>query len=1013
MPTLDWQEVVNRTLKGRNKANAGERSELIRRRPKEPRKYRFVIPVATSNCKMIHASLSLICPRSERQLDPRIHHQIIDLLADEYTDGFYEKFITFEQSDAISRAIREENQYFATCRNPAQEFSHPMMARAYLDIINESTEHGECDEKKESVLRRTLLLPDSNRKSSRFDNLYAGANLPANVPGLDFPSILHRDLISHPLFRKGKWRIQKYTMATFLASGKLQYADEQTRRLFWEWLRHNEHSIGSPERIKLADIPIWPDTVRNFHTLSSLCRPRSRRIASILGNSIHRPHDHVSRLKMTTSGKKRGTSIRRIPSLAEIGDWLDKRLKPFVVGDIPSANTSVALKCLESDLTVLMKDRDMARVLEARKIALPCLAQDGSIRLRKELVTPSDNVRRLALLSRFLLKRNRRAATLDKLSVPLSEPTVDMLVSTFGEDCANFNALRARLRQFVALTKYSPDERLRLAWKPILPVQGQTCAPRNLALKGRKGDFWGDWKIAIPVKDLSQDDQQRYLDIGVTSASPTWETSRQFFKWLAHQNTSIIEQHIVCVFRHILHSNGPVNWAENYSKIPFVPVNNCDKLRIVSLHDARHLPVYIPDTTDKLEEKILDQDRSVFLVIIHIKEINDPISERLHKLGIKSLRENIEEPECVTGKNDLQAAPQSFLRRFARLHEPSFQNTFLKRLDELDVKNDVVRNDWRIRLSQIKEIRLAEIVEALYRFRSKSYWVPVDAGFDPVSSTFWIKRGSEDNLSGFYEAIAKQLVFKTGTRRIELLALEKALSLEIDYPSYKHVNTVMGDLENGGTEQYEKEETDNDDPEPGEAVFGHSPFTPDSTRNIPKPRPIPSTPATPVFPSQSRSGIYADNGSGSREPTPGIEKQHIEELKLRHYASHCQICLCKQLPQELAPIRSYIESEEVRRRVVEAHHVTPKSAGGVRHAGNLILLCKLHHDNYGRRFTREAVIDALRREIRSETIHFGEVGSNYGEIKGRIIQIELSDTGDDIDIFFTEDHADYWISSAS
>ena len=889
-----------------------------------------------------------------------------------------------------------------------------MMARAYLDIINESLEHGKCGEEKESVLRRTLLLPDTNRKPSQFEILYAGISLPAHVPGLSFPSILHQDLISHPLFQKRRWHIKKYTMATFLDRGTLQSANEDTRRLFWEWLRHNEHSIGSREHVKLTVMPIWPDTDRNFHTLRSLCLPRSQRIARILSNSIHRPHDHVRRLKMIASGKKRGTSIRQIPLSSEIDDWLEKHLKPFVVGEIPNADVSIALERLESSLTILMKDRDTAPVLQAKKIALPCLAQDGSIRLRKELVTPSDNVKRLALLSRFLLKRYRRATTLDKLAAPLSEPTVEMLVATFDEDNANFNALGARLRQFVALTRHSSDERLRLVGKPILPVQGRARAPRDLALKGRKGDYWGDWKISIPVKDLSQDAQQRYLDIGVTSASPTCETSREFFKWLARQNTTIVEQHIVCAFRHILHPNGPVNWAEIYTGVPFIPVENCDGFRIISLQDARQLPVYIPEAITALRSimalrrDILEKDRGVFLVINRIREIPDPISEPLQKLGLKSFRNEISEPVRVSGEGDLQVAPHSLLDGFLRLKDRSFKKTFFKRLDELDVKKDLIRNDWHSKLSEVKDIRLAETVEACYRFRRKLYCIPVEAGFDRTSSTFWIKRGYE---GGFCETIAKQLVFKTGTRRIELLALEKALSLEIDDPSFKKIGTVTEDLENDKTEQIEGVGINNDDSEPGEAVFGHSPFTPDPVRNIPKPRPIPPA---PTFTSRPRSGItHGRNGNSSREPTPEIEKQHIEELKLRHYASHCQICLCKLSPQELAPIRSYIESEEVRRSVVEAHHVTPKSAGGDRHAGNLILLCKLHHANYGRRLTQEAVIDALQREIRTDTIHFGEAGSNDVEIRGRIIRIEIPDTGDSIDIFFTEDHANYWLSPSN
>ena len=428
IPTIEWQEVVKRTLKGKNNESTKERRELIRRRSREPKRYRFVIPVTTWNCSMIHTSLSFICPRSERQIDPRVYHEIINLLIDRKTKGFCEDFIIFDQSDAINRVTGKENKWFAPCRNPAREFSHPIMACAYLDVINESIKNRELNEEEQDKLRKTLLLPDINRKPSQFEALYAGASLPADIPGLNFPSILHRDLISHPLFRRTRWKIEKYTMATFLDSGTLQTANEQTRRLFWEWLRHNEHNIGSRERTKLTDMPIWPDTGHNLHALSNLCHLRSPRITKILSSSIHRPHDHVRRLKMITSGKKHKTSIRRIPSSAEIDN-------------MSNADTSVALEHLESDLIVFMKDRDISRVLQAKKIALPCLAQDDSIRLRQKLVTSATNNERLALLPRFMLKRNRWATTLDKLLAPLSDPTIEMLVSTFDEDCANFNTL--------------------------------------------------------------------------------------------------------------------------------------------------------------------------------------------------------------------------------------------------------------------------------------------------------------------------------------------------------------------------------------------------------------------------------------------------------------------------------------------------------------------------------------------------------------------------------------------
>ena len=123
--------------------------------------------------------------------------------------------------------------------------------------------------------------------------------------------------------------------------------------------------------------------------------------------------------------------------------------------------------------------------------------------------------------------------------------------------------------------------------------------------------------------------------------------------------------------------------------------------------------------------------------------------------------------------------------------------------------------------------------------------------------------------------------------------------------------------------------------------------------------------------------------------------------------------LCERPPRELAPAGSYIEWEEVRRRVVEAHHVDLKSAGGARHAGNLILLCKLHHDNYGRRLTRAAVSAALQGETNEKLIRFGAAGDSVSEVKGRQIQLVIPDTGEIVGVFFTNEHADYWLSRVS
>ena len=93
-----------------------------------------------------------------------------------------------------------------------------------------------------------------------------------------------------------------------------------------------------------------------------------------------------------------------------------------------------------------------------------------------------------------------------------------------------------------------------------------------------------------------------------------------------------------------------------------------------------------------------------------------------------------------------------------------------------------------------------------------------------------------------------------------------------------------------------------------------------------------------------------------------------------------------------------------------AHHVDLQSAGGARHAGNLIVLCTLHHENYGRRLTRAAVTEALRDKKKDKVIHFGKGNGDPSGVKGQVIAIVIPDTDEVVEVFFTNDHAAYWLS---
>ena len=1008
MPTLRWRDAVELLLGGKKKAFV--RRAAVRKSAAEPRRYRFIVPMATW-AQQFQPPLSVICPVGEVQLDSRVHPDISRLLCDGNTEGFGKYFVTFDEKDAFDGIAGEGNEYFGIVRDPERELSDLLIARSYLDLIDLAIREGKYDKDDEDELREVLLLPDTRLVARPFRDLYRSAVLPFDVPGLQIPPILHADLAGRRLLRRRKWRRTQYRMATFLESGTLQGASEGTRRRFWKWLQKNQRSIGRPERAMLADIAVWPDADDQPATLGELCDPASHRVARVLGDSIRRPHGQVRRSRLTVSGGRRRMSIRRLPSEEEIADWLERRLENFVIGDVPDADGIAALNGFQADLASLWTDGGLRRVLSGVEVNLPALALDGSVQERSMLVEPSVAIDRLALRDRFVLRDKRHASVLNSLSPVLAGPTPEMLLATFDEDPGNLDALQARLQRFLGLTEATSIERGRLAGMPVLPVRGQLRAPSELVFKGTRGDYWGDWKVQLSGKGLSQDDQDRYRAIGVTSALPNGGTSHDFFQWLSGQDASTLQRHISCALRHILHQKGPEQWAEEHTDTPFVPVRGRDGMELLSLRAARRRSVFLPDER-RMADEMIRRDSKILFVIDRVKEVSRPITEPARRLGIRSLREALGEPEHVSGAGGMEPATGDFLDAVENLKSVRFRRTFFKRIGDLGVESELVRRDWHDRVSRITSVRFADEVKAHYRLRGKTYSMIVRAGFDPSSDTFWMKKERDVGveLGSLCEAIAAQLVFKSSARPVELLALERALKLEVDDPSYgRAASRVPSSEEEKSTLEDEGEdesrERDDEDVEPGEAGPGHSPFEPDASRNVPKPGPIPSSLGVVVQHVPARAGTKGGNDGKAR--TPALERVQIEDLKKNQYASHCQMCLCKLCPEQLAPTGSYVEWEEVRRRVVEAHHVDLRSAGGARHAGNMILLCKFHHNNFGRRFARAAIARALRGESEGKTIRFGG-NQAASDVQGQVVKVAIADSDEVVELFFTNEHASYW-----
>ena len=1003
MPVLSWRS-AGELLFPREKRNVVALGRRISTRgsAKEARRFCFIVPAASWDSTVIHRGLTLLGPRAESQLDPRVHGAVVGLLTDGRTPGYGEYFVALNEDSVVSKATGEDKAF-------RRDFAEPRMARACIDLIKEMLDNHACDQGTECGLIDSLQLPDVDARVMPLSELYSKSALPSEIPGLRLPPVLHPALAGHALLRRPKWRRPEYKMATFLEGGALESADERTRRKFWAWLWRNGRKVGRGDRPKLGNLVIWPDRHGQLCTISDLCWPRSRRVRSVLGEHIRVPHDDVRGSGLAPIGRKAGTSIRTAPTQGEVQAWLEARISKFTPGEPLSPAQANELRSFEADVALLSKDRSIARLQEQADMTLPALAQDGRAQYRSSLVSRSRLNDRLSLPGRFLIADSRHGSILDRLTPALKDPDSGMILAAFAEDGNNTSALQARLKRFFDLDP-TQDEMRQLASTPVIPVGGELKAPARLAFRGNR-DYWGDWKTDISKQGLSQDGQQRYLKAGVTSAAPISTTSQAFFRWLSGQHESVLAHHVPCVIRHILHRNGPPSWAEGFTDTPFIPVEGLDELRIVPLKAGRHSAVYLSDAGE-IGKAILQNDRRVRLVVDHVKEVTDSISETLARLGVRSLRAALKEPEHVVGVGHVSGAPRQILQALEVVRSNPFRLTFRKRLSELEVEAGLPRENWHARLSRIKGVRLADDVEARYRFWRKPYRRKVDAGFDPESGIFWMRRDNDVGPGMFYRTLAEQLVFKRA-RPIDLHALELAVGLQIKDPSFgaraAFESEANGEDDTFGDHDLESDENSGEEPDqddPGEAPWGHAPFTPDPTRNEPETGPLTESASDEPVPEEKPEPPDPGDDAQERPRTPAIERIHKEELK-RRYASHCQMCLCDSLPQELAPAGSYVEPEEVRRSVIDAHHVDAKAGGGAQHAGNLILLCTLHHRNLGARLTRTLVTTALRGKPQKAMKRFP--GDAVAE--GRVVELELGDTGEVVHLFFTDDHAKYWLSA--
>ena len=954
--------------------------------------------------------LSEICPPSEDQIDRSVPGPILAYIKEHFSDDDVfddEPFTTFDENDVIERlqpAIGAKYFPWDDESDWKNSLGDVPTARKYLDVVYERIHTSAIAS--EAAVAQNAYLPDDDYGVRPLGSMHSAVNLPPNLPERQAVPILHGDLQSHPLLRRKSWKPNPFSLDDYLDLASLEDAASEDRWTFWEWLRDNTRQVKDQQLRKIKNLPIWPSDDGDLLTFEEFCKPPTRRMESILGDAIQRPSPEILKAGFVNKSGTGRLKFRVEPTQEEVDEFLWIRMLSVFPDEKPLTTAErEAFHKFERDLAALSSSPRLRKILaDLSEEYATALSQDGTLQPPGELVRVEGALQELHLPSRHIIDRGARE--LDRVDgwKPRENPTTDQLEDALREDGTQYEAHIPRLREYVKQAGYEGVEPNSIRGLACIPFDGKLFTPFQLALRGRQ-NYWGDWKVEMPVGRINAEIQRLYKEVGVVGGQPTPTDSRRLFIWLNEQSPEIIGRHIDQILRHIGHRSGPMAWSDTFSQVPFIPAEDRDgRMRLFTKSDAARTRsrVVIPDF-EPLAAEIRERagNRPVDLAIVASARVTEPVTGTLRNMGLRDLSDRAGEPVRVVGSGgQLTRLGFDFDTVLSSLKSGRRGEQLSKRLDRLDIdpNRDRLRNNWRQRLSRIKDVKAADSVDVTYKLSGRTYQVSVDGELDTTSGVLWL-RSATDLGETFFDALANH-VFENPQKYLgPVLGRAYKIDMQEHYPlEFVNEHQLSDDIDDETAEQ----------PEHGNGVYAtegrHAAPNLDPSRNLPKPVPIPEDTAI------KKGARRVSRSRSSRIQSPS-ENAQIENLKNNQYAWHCQACLATKEPNILAPLSSYVGLHENRRPLIEAQHCDHVNAGGARHVGNIILLCRYHHRALGDAFGRIDVTKALNTSA-EHTRTFGTNGDQQKSIHGKVITIHPPQREEAISLFFTEQHVDFWLKKA-
>jgi hypothetical protein len=962
---------------------------------------RCVIPCFTASPDRVAPELVAISPVGEWLLASGVHPVITRLLTSRKLHGYGTDIIVFDEHAVLarlSRGVGGGTFPWPSEKARIKDLADPKIASKHLDAIAKAGDIAPNGPSRRAVLEalapKNVEVPDDNGALRLVKDLKLSANLPHDLPDLTLPPLVHSDLVRHEIFKMQGWVLGKFGFGEFLINLSSGILTQNTAKSLFSWLCTNTEKIPAKWWPNLRSLRIWPiDGAEELCAIDSFCLPRDPSIDQILRSVLKRPSKSVMRFAGAIRKRRLSLTFRSCPNGHEIKAWMAPQLDAFAPGQVLTEGDRTRFRVLEKDLARLATEPRLADLLAPFADRVPALSRAGILERHSDLVHPGKFIV-LHLRDENLLDRSE--SVLDGLFSVGERPTTAMVEGALRADPQNIASLIPRLKALADLAGSDRHSDLGIADVPCIPIHGDFRAPSALAFKGNEGNYWGAWRDELSGRNLSQADQALYKRAGVLSAEPRADTSKLFFAWLS-ENAMVVEKHLAQILRHFAHERGVRSWWAMDESVRCLPVQGPGGLLLISYRDAtsKTMPCYVDDFPE-LGDAIRGAGVNILLAVDKHQDVRRPITEILIEAQVKSLRLSADKPIAVVGDNP-RDAPTWAMDVLSQFRSERMATGLQKRIVALGIQSRLMAVRWHRNLQAVTRIVRADKVVATYKLGRQRLLASVRQAFDPSSGSLWLAdMGDEEVMEdAYFEALAER-IFVHGAPPYCAPALEKTLKIEVK--EAQRVTTAPDESHDGA-------DTDEDDTTPSEAPEAHHDWKPDPTRNLPSPAPLPGNAANARIP--TGRGL----NRGSNRPIVPDELEQTLQLKQNHYAWHCQVGLARQAPSVLAPNGSYIEHQENRQRVIEAHHPDAVDAGGARHAGNILILSHLTHHQYGRHISRGQITDALKSDGTARQVTF-QSGTSSTVVDGVVVKIVLPATGEVVPIFFTNWHREYWLSKA-